>query len=470
MKTLNKNQIRMMQRRTEDILEKEGFKVTHEKIRTMARKAGAQVDDTDCRVKIPRALLRELIAKAPSKYIISGIDGQEYEVGGKTQLCHAIITDPYIIDYATQSPRRPCLEDIRKSTVIANNLKHISIASMMDFPVTDYDSADSSLRALYEHLLYFSKHIYCYAASMESYKRWEKIVQILLQGKDPGQNRIMSVAIAIISPLTISDENCEMLIHACRNNFAIIPTICPMAGTTSPYSKVGTLVQMNAENLFLAALVQMINPGNPILYHVEPSVSNMRTGSDLYYTHDKVLWKLASIELGKSYRLPTAATCGGAMGSRYDQQTGAEGMLFMLSAVSSEADVIHGFGSFYNAMGMSPEMQLIQTSWRQASLYLTRGIDTSQMKASMESIHRVGPSGNFLADDYTVDMLRSGEFFEDPLYDFSGEQHLGKGSMLQMSHEKVQEMIEDIRSPHPEKIQNDLYQYFFTDLLTDIKK
>ncbi len=431
MKTLTESQLRNLHEKTEDILEQEGFRVTHKGILETARKAGAIVDEAACRIRIPRALLRELIAKAPACYAIEGADGQEYTVGSGTPLYHSIITDPYIVDYETLSPRRPCLDDVRKSTAIANGLSHISIASMMDFPVTDDETAFSSLRALYEHLLYFGKHLYCYATSMQSYRRWERIAEIFLQGKDPAQHRILSAAIAVISPLTLSDDNCEMLMAVCRNRFAVIPTICPMAGTTSPYSIIGTLLQMNAENIFLAALVQMLAPGNPVLYHVEPSVGDMRTGTDLYYTHDKVLWKLASIELGKSYGLPTAATCGGAMGCRYDLQTGAEGILFMLSAIESGADILHGFGSFYNAMGMSPEMQLIQTSWRNAALLLTKGIDFSLLDESAESLKRVGPSGHFLADDFTVDRLRSGEFFSDGLYDLSGERHSGKASMLE---------------------------------------
>jgi len=156
MKTLNDNQIGLIREKTEGILENIGFNVTHKGILKIARVAGANVDEANCRVRIPGNLLRELISKAPSKYTITGIDGKEYEVGGERQLCHSIITDPYIIDYEMQSPRRPCLEDVLKHTAIAQKLEHIDIASMMDFPVTDYNDASSSLRALEEHLLHLA--------------------------------------------------------------------------------------------------------------------------------------------------------------------------------------------------------------------------------------------------------------------------------------------------------------------------
>jgi len=98
----------------------------------------------------------------------------------------------------------------------------------------------------------------------------------------------LTVAVAVVSPLKLTKFNCQVLLETTARNFTVIPTICPMAVTTSPYSKDTTLLQGNVENIFLVALTQMINPGNPFLYAFGPSVSNMRTGHDLYYTIEKV--------------------------------------------------------------------------------------------------------------------------------------------------------------------------------------
>ena len=112
----------------------------------------------------------------------------------------------------------------------------------------------------------------------------------------------------------------------------VIPTVCPMAGTTAPYSSSALLLQANAEAVFMAAMTQVVRSGHPFLYVVGPSVTDMGDGSDLYYTLDKVLWKRAAVELGRDYGLPTGAECGGAMSCAYDLQSGAEGALFMQAA------------------------------------------------------------------------------------------------------------------------------------------
>jgi hypothetical protein len=43
------------------------------------------------------------------------------------------------------------------------------------------------------------------------------------------------------------------------------------------------------------------------------SVADLMTVYDRYYTVDKVLWKIAAVQLGKSYNLPVIAECVGTL-------------------------------------------------------------------------------------------------------------------------------------------------------------
>lgn len=257
----------------------------------------------------------------------------------------------------------------------------------------------------------------------------------------------------------LTDMNSELLLGACANNFPVVPTICPMAGTTSPYSKAGTLLLGNAENIFMAALTQIIHPGHPFLYLIGPSVTNMRSGNDMYYTLDKVLWKLAAAQMGQSYNIPVTSECGGTMTYRYDQQNGAEGILFMLSAYESKANILAGIGSCHNAIGMSAEMMVIHTAWLEAAKFLSRGINTDALHLAVESIKRAGPGGHYLEDNLTLELLRAGEFFSNDLFDYSGE-YGAHSSLLERAHEKVEEMVADFESPVPDNIQEELRRYF----------
>lgn len=458
-KELSEGQIETIKLATEDVLATTGFRVMHGGLRRLARAAGAVVDDASEIVRIPAPLLRELLAQVPPAYTVKGITGREYTIGGENRHCLAIVTDPWIVDYETQKPRRPCLDDVRKHTVMVEKLAQVSGVSRMDYPVTDCTDATSSLRALEAHLLNHTKHYHVMATSLESYQEWLEIGKILAQGDDLAGSKLISAAVAVVSPLTLADFNAEILLSACEHGFAVIPTVCPMAGTTSPYSTASTLLIGNAENVFLAALSQIVRPGQPFLYAFGPSITEMQSGYDMYYTLDKILWKVASVQLGRSYNMPVTAECGGTMTYRYDVQNGAEGMLFMLSAFASGANLLAGIGSCHNANGMSAEMMLVHVAWMEAARFLGRGIDTDSLRLGVDNIAAAGPGGNFLTDDLTLRFLREPEFFRNPLFDYSGGHIEGK-SLLERAHEEVLEMVQYYESPVPGQVQEDLRRYF----------
>jgi len=458
-KVLSDEQAARIQDAAENVLDTVGFRVMHEGLMAKARAAGARVDQTAGLIRMPRPLLRELLAQVPAQFTIAWEKGHSVTIGNGDRHCNAIVTDPWIVDYATQQPRRPCIEDVRRHSIIAQQLDRVVTTGRMDYPVTDFDDATSSLRALEKHLLHYAKHYSVYVTSVESLDQWLDIVRIVAAGKGLELADLMSVAVAILSPLTLTEMNGELLLRCCEHHVPVVPTICPMAGTTSPYSHASTLVQGHAENMLLAALTQLVRPGNPFLYAYGPSVTDMRTGRDLYYTLDKVLWKNAATQLGRTLDLPTAAECGGSLTYRYDQQNGAEGMLFMLAAYSSGANLLCGIGSCHNAVGMSAEMMIIQTEWLKAAEFLSKGIVCDDRHIALRSLEQAGPGGHFLADDLTLELMHAGEFFASDVFDLNGGYEPGP-PMLERAHEKAEALVADHQCPLPGTVREELERFF----------
>jgi len=456
---LSESQVVQISEAAEGLLETTGFKVLDEEALGDCAKAGAKVDPSNGLVRLPRALLRELLAQVPRKYLISGIDGRTYEVGGGEQWGVAIVTDPWIVDYATQTPRRPRLEDLRRHTLIAQSMDHVAAISCMDYPVTDVEGPSSSLRAWEEHLLHHTKHTLFAPADEGRVRQWQEILEIIVPEGERGRGPLFSVMVAVISPLSISKFNVDLMRMAVRHGAPIVPTICPMAGSTAPYSLVGALLQGHVENLFMAALTQILCPGHPFQYAFGPSVMGMRSGHDRYYTLDKVLWKSAAVQLARACGPPVTAECGGTMTYRYDPQAGMEGSLFMLAAVASGADLLAGFGSCFTGMGMSAEFMLVQEAWMKAARFLLRGIGTEGLGDAIESIRKAGPGGEFLTDDLTLRNLHGDEFFSDCLFDTSARPEESR-SMLERAHDRVEEILAKAQSPVPHPIQERIGRYF----------
>jgi hypothetical protein len=196
---LNETQIERIKQLTEEAIENIGFKVEHSELLKIASKTGAIVDKDSQMVKIPASLLRELLAKVPRSYAVRTIDNSEYIIGGGNQYIAAIVTDPWIIDYATKEPRRPSLEDVRRNTILTQKNDLVATVGRMDFPVTEYDDATSSLRALETHLLSHAKHYNVYTGCIEDFMQWMEIAEILAQGGDVAKSKLMTVAVAIVS-------------------------------------------------------------------------------------------------------------------------------------------------------------------------------------------------------------------------------------------------------------------------------
>ncbi|MFA6046877.1 MAG: trimethylamine methyltransferase family protein [Phycisphaerales bacterium] len=456
---LTEDQIHQIQRASEDVLERSGFKVLDEAALTVCRKAGAEVDAAAGRVRLPRELLRELVHQAPGSYTVTGLDGLQRRIGAGETWGFAITNDPWVIDYPTQRPRRPRSDDVRRNTIIGQRLEHVLGMSCMDFPVSDWPGPHANLRALEVHLLAHAKHNFVLPTSVESMHRWLQIGRILARGKELRGSSLLTVGVPSLTPLTVTGANVELIRIACAHELPVVPTVCPTAGMTSPYSMAGTLVLGNAEMLFMLALVQLHRRGHPFMASLGPAVADMRNGASLYYTLDKVLWKAAYLQLAKSYGLPAVAECGGAMVHRFDQQSGAEGMLFMLSAVAGGADLLAGFGSTYNAVGHSTEMMLIQDAWLAAAKFLRRGIDCSQQQLAVDAIVRMGPGGQYLTDELTLKYLRARQFFAHELFDLSADS-AGSQSLLERAHEKAETLVADFTSPVPGDVQEELRRFF----------
>ncbi|MCU0873158.1 MAG: hypothetical protein MUE50_12535 [Pirellulaceae bacterium] len=115
----------------------------------------------------------------------------------------AIVTDPWIIDYETGQPRHPCLEDLRRNTIVAEQLEPVVSISRMDYPVTDVPGPESSLRALEMHLLHHTRHYQVMAASLDSFDQWLGLAEVLGRGGD--LSRLITSAVAAGSPLVLNE-------------------------------------------------------------------------------------------------------------------------------------------------------------------------------------------------------------------------------------------------------------------------
>ena len=455
----SKEQIALVRAKIEQALWQIGMRVEMEEVRNRCAAAGAEIRGD--RVHFPPDVLRRLVALAPRSYEIRSPFGRSWTVGDGNQYMAGIVVDPWINDPA--GVRRPAMADLLTNLALMEHYDEIVLASRMDFPMTDYEGDISSYKALELFFLNFNKHISAYCTSVESLQEYFAIARKLLNKEDLTDTKVMTVAVATLSPMALTNINCQLMLEAVKYNFPIIPTTCPMAGSTSPYTLISTFVQGMAEVIGLCAIVQAVNPGNPYLSAFGPSVSSLLDGHNMYYTMDKPLWKLAAAEVSADYDLPFLVECGGTTPAGFDMQCGAEAMMQMFSAVGSRADLLAGVGSCYNANGLSAENIVIGMTLKQASDFMFRGIRMESLDAALDSIDEQKDVGHYLMDDLTLEYMRSDEFFSAPAMNIMGE-FKDAPTMLEMAQAIIRDVTAKYVSPVPADAQERIKAYFAQEI------
>ena len=460
-RVLNDSEMHKLHEKTLEIFETVGIKITHDETLTLMKKAGASINESTGICKIPGPLVEEMLQLAPSVIYETGLNGKKMEVGGQNSYCLSLVLDPFIVDYE-QGLRRPVLEDVRRHTIIGESLDRIDSLMRMQYPVSDIPGPDTYLKTIEMFLCHHTKHTSIYPTSEANCRIWMDAVEVIAEaaGLDVLSTPLMSIAMAVTSPLQVHAVNIEIMKMAMERCYPIIPTVCPMAGTTSPYSIAGTALIANVEALIPVVISQIYRPGHPVLYGTGPSVTDMKTGHDLYYRAEKMKFKTIAIQMGKYYDLPVCGEAGGTLSHRGDVQNGAESMLFLLSSFAGGQNIIGGFGSMYNASGMSAEQIIMQCGLADIAEYVISGIDMSDYKLAIDSIRNVGPGGNFLADQLTIEQLRGNEFFQSPFLDLTGGYEQNTCGMYEIAHRKAQQLVDTYKTAVPEKVEIAVREFF----------
>ncbi len=460
LQVLNDGEVEKIHKKSLDILERVGIRVTHEEALGKLKRAGARVDEVGGLVRFPAELVGDLLAQAPSEAPQAGMNGRVLRTGGAKRTYSSLVIDPWIAD-GPRGVRRPVLEDVRRHTIVGESLARIEALHRMQFPVSDVPEPESYIRTLEVFLCHTTKHVMASPASVENGQEWMGVAAAIAEaaGLDVESTPLLTLAMAVTSPLQVHGPNIEIMKMAMSRCYPILPTVCPMAGTTSPYSMAGTLLQANVETLLPALIAQVYKPGHPVFYAIGPSVTDMRSGHDLYYGAEKLLFKTAAMQMGKFYGLPIATESAGTLTWRPDVQNGAESMLVLLTGLVNGQNFIGGLGSLHNANGMSAEQVVVHCGLAEMAEFLARGIDMSDVKLALDSIVAAGPGGNYMTDGLTVELLRSGEFFHGSFLDMSGGYRADAPGMYDIAHAKVEELVEEYRPTVPEAVQEAVRAY-----------
>jgi trimethylamine--corrinoid protein Co-methyltransferase len=180
----------------------------------------------------------------------------------------------------------------------------------------------------------------------------------------------------------------------------------PISCATAPATSGGLLVASNADVLAGIVALQLLVPGAATFYGSCATAMDLRSGAAACGGPEDIFLQMASAQLARHYRVPSAVGTFATGAKRADWQAGLENGLSGLASCLAGADLLCGAGLLYGARVFSPEEMVMDCEVFGLLRHLV-GPATLEIGEDIFSvIEEAGPGGHFLAAPHTLANMR----------------------------------------------------------------
>jgi trimethylamine--corrinoid protein Co-methyltransferase len=394
------------------ILKEVGMKISDPEALEILAGAGAKVETDTQRVRFPEEMIEKALQEAPHELKLYERDIQKSVNLKKGNVYYS--TSGYavqIYDPRTKMRREVSQADLAWITQIADGLDQVDIYALLATPF-DAPPETNDRYQLALALANTTRHIWNTAYGKAGVRDAVEMLTIVRGSRERLRDYpLMTLDLTTLSPLALDDRQASTMIEGARQMLPIGISPGPIGGATGPVTLAGVIVQANAEFLGALCLCQAVQPGIPVIYTQWTRTLDMGSGSVTMGGPEFSLLRIANAEMAQFYDLPSRG--GGLIcdSKASDAQMGAEKLLDCLSSTLSGLNIVAGVGQtdFINTVRV--DQMFIDNEIIGIAKRMRRGVSVSPETTALDAIRRVGPSGNYLADDHTVANFRKELWF-----------------------------------------------------------
>ena len=406
---LTPEQVERVHEASLEILENVGLLVWNEKARDIFARHGCRVDAETQIVRFPRAVVERNRTLMPASFTFRGRDPQyDRTIPQDGPVIVTGSSAPNIIDPVTGHERRSRSDDIARIAHLINELPGYDVFSVSTL-AEDAPPGHFTLARLYPALKNCLKPVRSTATDVADA---EKVLRLgsLIAGSDAAYRDhpfITHHFCPVVSPLTMDYASTELLIFFAERGWPVYPSIVPNAGLTAPMTLAGTLAQGNAEFLAAATLMQMVQPGTPLIYSTLPTVADMRSGAYASGGIECGILHMAFAQMARYYNVP----CGGYIGLTNakinDAQSGFETGMSTMTGLLAGVDMLN-MGGLLDALKVFDFAKaVIDDEIAQMLKRVKRSFEFSEENLALDVIADVGPGGAFMIHRHTVKCMKT---------------------------------------------------------------
>jgi trimethylamine--corrinoid protein Co-methyltransferase len=393
---------------TLDIIEKTGVRFPSDRALNIWEEHGAIVDRESMVVKAPGDLIETALTQCPPGYILGArdphqdlpLDGNHVYVG--TDGCGVQLLDLY-----TNELCRTSVKDVADIAKIADATEEIAFHWV---PVSAQDCPPET-RGLHELFAVWknsTKHVQTESIYNENEARAAVEMAAIIAGSRENLRKRspLSIMQCTTPPLGHDGGSLDAALVVAEAGIPIGFMTMTSCLTTAPATLAGNLAVGNAEVISAAALIQLAYPGAPFFYAAAQTASDLRTGAYTGGGPEDFLFGAATNVLSDFYKLPLSMGSFATGAKEPNWQAGIDNSLstFMASIVMS--DMLLGVGLLHGSRIWSYEQMMMDCEIFDIVYQMMKGIVVNDETLALDTIHDVGPHGNFLTQKHTRDHMR----------------------------------------------------------------
>jgi trimethylamine--corrinoid protein Co-methyltransferase len=427
-----------------------GMLFEHDEARELLRSAGAVVEPGG-RVRIGARMVEAALAAVPADgFTLYGRDGSRTcRVAVDEIAFRPSIGEPFVWDWNRRERRPAASDDVRVMVTVTDALGEFAVVNPVVNPA-DMPGSEANVRG------FVASHRWSLKPSelmVSTAREVAAVAAVASAIRGPGlrERPLASLGVAVTSPLRCSRDETDALLASARAGLPVGILSAPLMAVSAPASLAGSVAVCLAEILAVLCLLYRVAPGLPVIALPRVSPVNLRTGACAYGAPELGMASALCCACCARYRLPTnlygLASAALAPGAQAVLEKVMGGLLLALG----RAHMVSGPGVLDSALATSPEQLVVDNEIARFIRRVRQPIAIDERSLAVDATLRVlRGGGTFLAEEQTLELLRSGELLDASLGQWmplEEWERRGRPDLLDLAHERVVEILASHRVP-----------------------
>jgi trimethylamine--corrinoid protein Co-methyltransferase len=393
------------------LLEDLGLSQVTPSLEARAVEAGCWVDGEN-RLRFPRALVEDMIARTRRKFTLHGIDPiHDLEIAARRVHTGTGGAAPTIRDFETGKYRESTVADLYDIARLVDRLDnvhwyHRSVVARDTDTILDLD-----INTTYACLSGTTKSIAVSYTDGDSVRAVQLMLDMVAGGEGKFRQRPFCTAVCchVVPPMRFATESCEALEAAVLAGMPILLVSAGQAGATAPAALAGAVAQACAEVLAGLILCNIIDPACRGIFATWPFVSDLRTGAMSGGSGEQALLSAACAQMAGFYDLPNSVPAGMTDSKLPDAQSGGEKGYTISLAAHAGASMIHECAGMQGSlMGTAFESYVLDNDLLGAILRTVKGVEVNEDTLNFDVIRdTVMGVGHYLGHPQTFSRMKT---------------------------------------------------------------